>query len=129
VAQAAILIVEKIAVGAAKAGGKAEFPQALGLFFGGIALRGRRFFGGGFRRGLRGDFFDNRRTLGGVVSSTGAVPQPTSRVKEARAERIRADSLRKFFMVYSPLAKLCFVFPYIYPIGSAGGEVKETEKK
>ena len=65
----------------------------------------------------------------GVVSSTGAAPQPTSRVKEARAERIRADSLRKFFMVYSPLAKLCFVFPYIYPIGSAGGEVKETVKK
>lgn len=53
VAQAAIFVVEKIAVGAAKAGGKAEFPQALGLFFGGITLRGRRFFGVGFRRGLR----------------------------------------------------------------------------
>ena len=82
---------------------------------------------------VSGAVFSTTGTTGalsaGVAFSTGAAPQPTSRVKEARAERIRADSLRKFFMVYSPLAKLCFVFPYIYPIGSAGGEVKETENK
>ena len=70
--------------------------------------------------------------LAGKVLSlgpNGEQPQPASSVREAAAERIRADRLRKFFMVYSPLAKLCFVFPYIYPIGSAGGEVKETVKK
>ena len=50
VAQAAVLVIEKIAVGAAQAGGKAELPQALGLFLGKVALRGGRFFGGGFGR-------------------------------------------------------------------------------
>ena len=127
VAQAAVLVIEKIAVGAAQAGGKAELPQALGLFLGKVALRGGRFFGGGFGRGLclRGGLFDNGdsgRTLGG------AAPQPASSVREAAAERIRADRLRKFFMVYSPLT-LSFVFPYIYPIGAAGREVKGTAKK
>lgn len=114
VAQAAVLVIEKIAVGAAQAGGKAELPQALGLFLGKVALRGGRFFGGGFGRGLclRGGLFDNGdsgRTLGGDgVLHRGCAAAGQQRERSGSGKDQGGQVTEVFHGIFSSYSKFCF---------------------